>query len=50
MGGAFGGKTTRSVVPAAAVAVAANKLKQQVCYLCVTPSVVPVAAALACGY
>ncbi|KAL0029788.1 hypothetical protein WJX77_000034 [Trebouxia sp. C0004] len=30
MGGAFGGKTTRSVVPAAAVAVAANKLKRQV--------------------
>ena len=30
MGGAFGGKTTRSAVPAAAVAVAANKLKKQV--------------------
>lgn len=33
MGGAFGGKTTRSCVPAAAVAVAANKLKRQVCTL-----------------
>ena len=31
MGGAFGGKTTRSVVPATAVAVAANKLGRQVC-------------------
>ncbi len=45
MGGAFGGKTTRSVVPAAAVAVAANKLKRQVCHLSVAPSVVPDAAA-----
>ncbi len=47
MGGAFGGKTTRSVVPAAAVAVAANKLKRQVCHLSAAPPVVPVAAALA---
>lgn len=31
MGGAFGGKTARSVVPATAVAVAANKLGRQVC-------------------
>ena len=30
MGGAFGGKTTRSVVPATAVALAANKLGRQV--------------------
>ena len=47
MGGAFGGKTTRSVVPAAAVAVAANKLKRQVCHLSVAPFIVPVTAALA---
>lgn len=33
MGGAFGGKTARSAVPAAAVAVAANKLKKQVGWL-----------------
>lgn len=50
MGGAFGGKTTRSVVPAAAVAVAANKLKRQDCHLSVALCGMPVAAALAAAW
>ena len=33
IGGGFGGKALRSAVPAAAVAVAANKLKKQVGWL-----------------
>lgn len=45
MGGAFGGKTARSAVPAAAVAVAAHKLKKQVGWLTKASTV-----SLLCGH
>ena len=47
MGGAFGGKTARSAMPAAAVAVAANKLKRQVA---VAPHMPYASAAAACRH